>query len=153
MNRIVFVIMVLVAALATSCNQGSKSNSQQNFGPGGGMGPGNFDPEAMIDRQISEMKETLDLSGKQEKQMRALMEENFENMSKMREEMQGNGGGFEGMREKMQKVREEQDQKVKEILSDEQWEKYQTMQEERRARRGQGRPDGQGGPGMGGPQN
>ncbi len=140
MNRIVFAVLVLVMALASSCNQSSKSNSQQGFGSG------NFDPEQMADRQIEEMKETIDLSGTQEKQMRELIMENFENMSKMREEMQNSGGGFEGMREQMQKVREEQDQKVKAILSEEQWEKYQTYQEERRARRGQGGPGGMGRP-------
>jgi len=140
MNRIVFLVSVLVMALAISCNQSSKSNSQSGPESGGGMGRGNFNPEEMADRQIEQIKETLDLSNTQEKQMHALIMENFEEMGKMREEMQNSGGGFEGMREQMQKVREEQDTKVKAILSDEQWEKYQTYQEERRSRRGQGRP-------------
>ncbi len=149
MKRTVFLVMVLVSTLVISCNNGGNNSQQMPFGRGNGMGPGNFDPQAMVDRQIEEMDETLDLSDDQEKQIREIMEENFENMAAMREDMQNSGGGFEGMREQMQKVREEQDNKMKEVLSDEQWEKYQVMQEERRSRRGQGGPGGQGMP----PQN
>ena len=54
MKRLAFSFMVLVIVLATSCNQGSKSNSQPSFGPGGQ--PGNFDPEAIADRQGEQMK-------------------------------------------------------------------------------------------------
>nr|WP_319999666.1 hypothetical protein [uncultured Draconibacterium sp.] len=138
MKRTVFLVMVLVSALVISCNNGGNNSRQMPFGNGGGMGPGNFDPQAMVDRMVDDMDENLDLSKKQEEKIRKIMEENFESMAKMREEMQDSGAGFEGMREKMQKVREEQDNKMKEVLSDEQWEKYQVMQEERRARRGQG---------------
>ena len=139
MKRTVFLVMVLVSALVISCNNGGNNSRQMPFGNGGGMGPGNFDPQAMVDRMVDDMDDNLDLSKKQEEKIRKIMEENFESMAKMREEMQDSGAGFEGMREKMQKVREEQDNKMKEVLSDEQWEKYQVMQEERRARRGQGR--------------
>ena len=149
MKRIVFLAMVLVSALVISCNNGGNNSRQLPFGNGGGMGPGNFDPQAMMDRMVDDMDETLDLSNEQEDQIRKIMEENFENMAAMREEMQNSGAGFEGMREKMQKVREEQDAKMKAVLSEQQWEQYQVMQEERRARRGQGGP---GGPGMP-PQN
>nr|WP_321486539.1 hypothetical protein [uncultured Draconibacterium sp.] len=138
MKRTVFLVVVLVSALVISCNNGGNNSRQMPFGNGGGMGPGNFDPQAMVDRMVDDMDENLDLSKKQEEKIRKIMEENFESMAKMREEMQDSGAGFEGMREKMQKVREEQDNKMKEVLSDEQWEKYQVMQEERRARRGQG---------------
>lgn len=137
MNRIVFSVLVLVIALATSCNQSSNSNSQSGSESGGGMGRGNFNPEELVDRQMTEMKETLDLSGKQEKQMRELMLENFDNMSKMREK---SGGDREAIREQMQQLREEQNNKIKEILTEEQWEKYEAFEAERRSRRGQGRP-------------
>ena len=139
MKRIVFIVMVLVGALVISCNNGGNNSQQMPFGRGG-MGSGDFDPQAMVDRQIEDMDETLDLSDEQEDQIREIMEENFENMAAMREEMQNSGAGFEGMREQMQKVREEQDNKMKAVLSEEQWEEYQVMQEERRQMRGQGRP-------------
>ncbi|WP_167619415.1 hypothetical protein [Maribellus sediminis] len=147
MSRIVFLLLVFVITLSTGCDRISNRNSsQQNFGSGNGMGPGNFDPEAMVDRQIERMNETLDLSSDQEKQVRQILMDNFEKMGKMREEgRQGGEGDFEAMREQWQKMREEQNEKMKEVLSDEQWEKYQVYQEEMRARRGQG---GQGGPGM-----
>jgi len=137
MKRTVFLVMVLVSALVISCNNGNNSR-QMPFGNGGGMGPGNFDPQAMVDRMVDDMDENLDLSDDQEEKIRKIMEENFENMAAMREEMQNSGAGFEGMREKMQKSREEQDNKMKEVLSEEQWEQYQVMQEERRERMSQG---------------
>lgn len=112
------------------------------------MGPGNFDPSAFIDRQMDQMKESLDLSSDQEKQIREILTNGSESMQKMREEMRNSGDDFEGMRENMQKMREEQNSKLKAILSDEQWEKYEVMQEEMRSRRG----DRMGGPG-GPPQN
>lgn len=148
MKRVVFLLMVFATVLATSCNRSSNNNNSQSpfggdrTGPGGGGGmrQGNFDPAAMVDRQIEEMNETLDLSAEQETQIRAVIEESNENMAKMREEMQDDEGGFEGMREQMQQSREDQNNKIKEILTEEQWENYETMQSERRGMRGQGRP-------------
>ncbi len=105
------------------------------------MGPGNFDQEAFIDRQMDQMKESLDLTSDQEKQIRDILTEGSENMQGMREEMRNGGGDFEGMRERMQEMREEQDAKIKTVLTEEQWGKYEVMQEEMRARRGQ-RPGG-----------
>jgi periplasmic protein CpxP/Spy len=142
MNKILFSFMALVIVLATSCNQSSNRNSQPSFDPGGRQG--NFDPEAMANRQVEQLKETLNLSSDQQKQMHDIMIESSENMRKMRDQMQNDGGGFEGMREQMQQIREEQNKKIKAILSDAQWEKYETYQEEIRARR---RQDGQGRPG------
>ena len=152
MKRFAFSFMALVFILAISCNQSSKQNSQQNSGPGGGMGPGNFDPKEMVERRIDQMKETLDLSKDQQKQMYSIMMEDFENMQKMREQSPSDGGRPEGMREEMQKMREEQNKKIKAILSDEQWQKYEAFQEEMRDRRRQGGPGGPGGFGAPGGQ-
>jgi periplasmic protein CpxP/Spy len=150
MKRIFFVLIVAIMGLAISCNRGANNaqqeQQQQGFGPGGGMGGGNFNPEEMAQRQVDQMKETLGLSNEQAKQFYDLTLENSLAQQKMREEMQNSGGGFEGMREQMQKSREEQNQKFKSILSDEQWVKYQAYQEEMNSRRGQGGPGGMGGP-------
>jgi hypothetical protein len=138
MKKVVFSFMVLVAVLATACNnQSSNSSSGDSSGGDREGGRGNFNAEEMVDRQMSQMKETLDLSGKQEKQMRAIIMDGFDEMQKMREQA---GDNREGMREQMQKMREEQNVKIKAILSEEQLEKYNTYEEERRGRRGQGRP-------------
>ena len=147
MKQIVFFLSVLITAVAVSCNQGNNANnnSGQFGGPGGGMGQGNFNPEEMAKRQSEELKGVLGLNSDQEKQIYDLTIESSKQMQKLRESMQANGGGFEGMREQMQQMREEQNNKIREILTNEQWEKYQTWQEERRSQKGQGRSGGFGG--------
>ncbi|MBN2636676.1 MAG: hypothetical protein JXR61_10435 [Prolixibacteraceae bacterium] len=153
MKKIGFYFMVLVIALSTGCNSGNQNNSQQipaqggempagGFGPGGGGMGGNFDPAAMVDRQIEQMKETLTLTTEQETKLREVLQQNSAEMQNMMQNMQG-GGGMEGMREQMQQMREKQNEKMKSVLTDEQWETYQAQQAEMGSRRGQG---GFGGP-------
>ncbi|TNF43448.1 MAG: hypothetical protein EP310_04530 [Bacteroidetes bacterium] len=109
------------------------------------MGGGNFDPAAFVDRQMEELKESLELSDDQEKQVSEIITAGFETMRKAREEMQD--GDREAMREKMQQMREEQTEKIKAVLTEEQFVKYEEIQAERRERMRQG------GGGQGGPQN
>lgn len=148
MKRFSFLIMAIVMVFSVSCNKLQKNNQQeqQQMGPGGGMGGGNFDPAAFVDRQMEELKEGLELSDDQEKQVREIILAGFETMSKAREGMQ-DGGDREAMREKMQQMRDEQTEKIKAVLSEEQFAKYEKIQEERRERMRQG------GGGFGGPQN
>lgn len=94
-------------------------------------GQRNFDPEEMAKRQTEQIKEAVGLDEKQEKQVYDLNLETGKKMRALREENQG--GDFEGMREKLTELRVEQDKKMKEILTGDQWEKYQKYQEERRA--------------------
>jgi len=56
--------------------------------------------------------------------------------------MRDSGGGMDGMREKMQALRDDESKKMKAILTDAQWTKYEKYLEEQRARRGQGRSGG-----------
>lgn len=100
-------------------------------------GQRNIDPEDLAKRQTTQIKEAVDLDEDQEKQVYDLNLETGKKMRDLRDKMQG--GGFEGAREKMGEIREEQNKKMKEILSDTQWEKYEKYQEERRARWNQGR--------------
>jgi len=93
----------------------------------------NFDPEDFAKRQTAQLKEELDLNKEQEEKVYDLNLESIKKMNKLREERQS-GGGFEGMREKMTEIREEQNKKMKEILSKKQWTKYEKLQEERRGR-------------------
>ena len=99
-----------------------------------------IDPEAMARRQTEQLKELLDLNKDQEKKVYDLNLETSKQMRALREKNRSSGGGFEGMREKMGEIREKQETKMKEILSETQWEKYQKYLEERRQQRGQGRP-------------
>jgi len=140
MKRISFLLMAIVMVFSVSCNKlKQNSQEQQQMGPGGGMGgPGNFDPAAFVDRQMEELKEGLELSDDQEKQVREILTAGSETMRKAREEMQDGGGDFEGMREKMQQMREEQNQKIKAVLSEDQFVKYEQIQKERRERMRQG---------------
>ncbi len=98
-------------------------------------GQRNVSPEEMAKRQTEQIKEAVGLNEKQEKQVYELNLETGKKMSAMREQSQG--GGFDGMREKMTKLREEQDKKMKGILTSAQWVKYEKYQEERRSRMNQ----------------
>jgi periplasmic protein CpxP/Spy len=103
-------------------------------------GQRSFNPEDMAKRQTEQIKEAVGLDAKQEKQVYDLNLETGKKMRALRDENQG--GGFEGMREKMTELRAEQDKKMKEILTEAQWEKYQKYQEERRAQWRNRRPGG-----------
>ena len=142
--------MALLMVVGVSCNkfqQNSQQQEQQQFGPGGGGmgGGGNFDPAAFVDRQMEELKEGLELSDDQEKQVREIITAGFETMRKSREEMMDGGCDREAMREKMQAMREEQNQKIKAVLTEEQYIKYEKIQQERRERMRQNGFGGQGG--------
>lgn len=97
-----------------------------------------FNPEEMAKRQTVQIKEAVGLDAKQEKQVYDLNLESGKKMKALRDQNQGSG--FEGMRQKMGEMRAEQDKKMKGILTEAQWEKYEKFQEERRTQRGQGRP-------------
>lgn len=96
---------------------------------------GQMDPEAMAKRQTEELKEVLSLDKAQEKQVYDLNIETGKTRMKMFEKMRDSGEGFEGMREKMTKMREEDNKKMKKILTEAQMEKYLKWQEEMLAKR------------------
>jgi hypothetical protein len=147
MNRISFLLMAMILVFSVSCDKIKQKMQpeQQQMSPGGMGGPGNFDPAAFVDRQMEELKTGLQLTDEQEKQVREIIVAGFETMQKAREGMQ-EGGDREAMREKMQKMREEQTAKIKAVLSEEQFAKYEQIQAERRERMRQNGFGGQGGP-------
>ncbi len=103
-------------------------------------GQRNLDPEEMAKRQTAQLKEALDLNQDQEKKVYDLNLETSKEMRALREKNQG--AGWESMRDDMTKIREGQNKKMKAILTEDQWGKYEKYLEERRERRRQG-----GGPG------
>jgi len=105
--------------------------------PGGGRG-GN--PEQMVARQLTAMKEAVGLSEAQEKEIKLLLEEQVKKQRAMMED-----GPSDDMREKMMAMRQETNAKVKKVLKEEQIEKFDKFQAEQRGRRGGG-PGGPGGP-------
>ncbi|MDD4108228.1 MAG: hypothetical protein PHH93_05875 [Prolixibacteraceae bacterium] len=96
----------------------------------------NANPEERAKAQTAQLKELLDLNPSQEKQIYELNLETGKQFSGMRG--QGNANP-QDMREKMMKVREEQNTKMKSILTEAQWTKYQKYLKERRERWSQGR--------------
>ena len=95
-------------------------------------------PEEMAKRQTDQIKEKCGLDKAQEKKVYDLSLETGKKMAKLREEMQGAGGPNDEMREKMRKIRDEQTNEMKKILSADQFVKYEKYLEERRAARQQG---------------
>lgn len=128
MKKLGFLFIMMLALTVTSMAQG--------FG-GGGM---QMDPEERAKRTTEQIKEAVGLNADQEKKVLDLNIEQGKKQSKMFEEMQGGGGDMEGMREKMTAMREETSKKLKEILTAEQWTKYEKWQEERRSQFGGGGP-------------
>ena len=98
-----------------------------------GRGSGSFNPEQMAKQQTARLKEILDLDQKQEKEVFEITLETGEKMKEMRGNRQGNGRP-EGMREKIVQIREDANEKMKEILTEEQWTQYVKYMEERRQR-------------------
>jgi len=145
MIRISFLLMAIVMVFSVSCDKIKQKTQpeQQQMGPGG-MGGGNFDPSVFVDRQMEELKEKLELSDDQEKQVREIIITSFETMRNARDEMRD--GDRDAMREKMLQMREEQKQKIKAVLSEDQFVKYEQILKERSERMRQGG-------GFGGPQN
>lgn len=109
--------------------------------PGGGRG-GN--PEQMMARQMTALKEAVNLTEDQEKAIKPIMEAQ---MKKQRELFEA--GPSDDMREKMMALRTETNNKIKKVLNEDQLEKFEKFQAEQRNRR----PGGPGGPPPPPPQN
>lgn len=105
-------------------------------------GMGDFDPKEMAKRQTDELTEVLELNKEQQKKVLVINTESGEKMAQMREKMMA-GGDRNGMREEMTKIRDIQNKAMKEILTEEQYKKYEKYLEERRGNRGRGGGGGQ----------
>ena len=101
------------------------------------QGFGQFNPEDMAKRQATQIKDSCGINDEQYKKVLALYTEQSKEMQKQMQEAMQNGGGMgPGMfnMEEMQKRQEAFDKKLKEVLTEAQYKKYQTMQENRRKR-------------------
>lgn len=95
-----------------------------------------FNPEDMAKRQTERLDEELDLSKDQEKKVYEISLEAGKKMGELRGQMRD--GGFQSVRDEMGEIREQQNEKMKKVLTEAQWKKYEKYLEERRDRRGQG---------------
>ena len=105
-------------------------------------GMGDFDPKEMAKRQTDELTEVLDLNKEQQKKVLLINTESGEKMAKMREKM-SDGGDRTAMREEMTKIRDIQNKALKDVLTEEQYKKYEKYLEERRGNRGRAGGGGQ----------
>ncbi len=127
----------------------------QGFGGGQGM---TTDPAEMAKMQAERLKEQLELTQIQYDSIYVFyLKTNKENQAR-REQMQqgggqqmGQGGANQDMMEQFRKQREAQEAKLKSILTEAQFKKYQEMQAERQ-QRGQGGFGGGANRGQGAPR-
>ena len=88
-----------------------------------------FTPEQQLERMTTQ----LNLTDEQKPKVKAVLEETSKKMQEIR-----NAPDFDRshMREKMQPVMEKQNEKMKAILTEDQFKKYQEMQQQQRGKKG-----------------
>ncbi len=125
MKKLGFLLMVIFLGTTVSMAQ---NRSWQNS-----------TPEESAKKSTETLKEKLGLKADQEKQVYALNLKSAKEMVEMRKGMgmQGGGGDRDAMRAKFTKMREDTSKAMKQILSKDQYVKYEKYLEERRASRGQ----------------
>jgi Spy/CpxP family protein refolding chaperone len=121
-----------MAAIPASLAQGP--GGRRGGGRGGMMGG---------ERMIEMMKERLDLSEEQVGKLKKVFEDQAAKMSELRENAPEGG---RPSREGMMKLREDTNTKINDVLTKEQQDEYQKMQEEMRERMRQGGRGRRGGP-------
>lgn len=98
---------------------------------------GQFSPEDMAKSQTEQMTKDLKLNEQQVEKVSALNTKYMENMQSI---FQNAGGDREQMREKMEAFRTERNDELKKILTEEQFKKYQELENERMQQRRANRP-------------
>jgi periplasmic protein CpxP/Spy len=97
------------------------------------QGRGQRGPDAQLERLTTELK----LDDKQKARVKVVLDETMKKMQELRGD---SGQSPEDRRAKMQSIRQESGKKMKEILTAEQFKKYEELQAQRG---GQGRPQGE----------
>jgi len=123
----------LVAVLAlgglVACSTMATAQEAKGEKKGGAQGKG----RPTVEQQLEQMTADLKLTDAQKPKVKAVLEES----SKKRGEIYNDSSvPREQRREKMQPIMQEETKKMKEILTSEQFEKWQKMREERRSRSG-----------------
>lgn len=132
MKKIILSLLLVLATLG--------ANAQ-------GFGGRQMNPEDMAKRQAERIKEACGIN---DDQYKAIYEYFLDSSKKQIAQMDsirnaGGQGGFPRMsREDMEKRRQAQTDKIKSILTEEQFAKYEEMQKQMMQRFGQGRGNGEG---------
>ena len=126
----VLCIMFLATVTFATAQQGQGQGQRQQM-----------TPEERAKAQTERLEKLLTLKADQKTKVQAIELEYAKESSKIRQDNQGNR---EAMREAMQKLNTKRDAKYKEVLTADQFKKYQEDIEQRQRERGQG--GGGGGP-------
>lgn len=94
-------------------------------------------PRFSVEEQVSDLKEELALTDDQADQITDILKEQRNQMENLRESFDGERGQ---MRDKFREIREKTNTQIKELLTDEQKEKYDEFVEERQSRMRRPRP-------------
>ena len=95
--------------------------------------PPGFDPKESFDQFMTDCTRELNLTEEQESKMRSILKEQFEEQKAYREKMKkSESRDFRAMKKEMERIRENTDEQLKPVLTDEQMEKFQSLREERR---------------------
>lgn len=114
------VILLFLVAMAVGNGFAQEDGAQRRM-----RGPRGFNPEQMAQRQADRIKETCGINDEQY----AKLKEHFKAQSEAMQKAFKNSAEQQRMsREDMQKLREEGENEIKQILTEEQYAKYQEMQ-------------------------
>ena len=99
---------------------------------GRGPGPGGFDPDEMVKREKQNLFKSIeDLTDDQKLLLDGIYDEFALSIRELRDEMRQTRD-FQAMRPKMMALRDEKDGLIKDVLSEEQYQVYQDLMENRR---------------------
>lgn len=129
MKRLSLIAALVLGGLVT-CS--IVANAQEGKDGKGGKGKSGGRPT--VEQRVEQLTAALNLTDEQKPKVKAVLEAT----SKKMQELFGGGTSREQMREKMQPIREEEAKKLKDILTAEQFGKWQKIEEERRSRFGGG---------------
>ncbi|MDR1097557.1 MAG: hypothetical protein LBL57_05445 [Tannerella sp.] len=118
------VCMLMLTFMVSAQNQGGRGMSEEERA-----------------KRYDELKKELSLTDQQVDSLKAIDQELF---TKMREVREKNGDNREKNREDMRKLTDKRNERVKAILTEEQYTKYQKMEEQRRQRNPGGGGGGRG---------
>jgi len=112
-KSVLFLLFALIGLVVTAWGQ-----------PEGGR---RFSSEDRVERQLTAMKDRLDLSEEQSETIQGILEKYVQEMEDFRETNQGDR---EEMRIKMRSVNKEQNKEIKAVLTEEQLPIYEEMRKE-----------------------
>ena len=138
-------IMCVSAQTSRPIGNGVSGGNATGQRPAAG-GQQRLSQEQRTKQQVDTLAKVLTLNASQKEKLTKIFTDNAAEMRKMRESM-GENADREQMRTEMEKMRTTQNTKIKEVLTNEQFTKYQKWQESqpRFGGRGQGGPGGPGG--------